>query len=163
MDSQIIRFYKVLQDHQFTEEEMQYMVEGIKAILRDESRENAKKKDVDELRKDIREDIDEFKKDVREDINELRKDVREDINELRKEVKEDIDELRKDVKATEDKIGHVQLSLTETFYQSEEKQSDRFRYVYEKMSDYHRTTISWLVGTSIGVGALIVAAIKLIG
>ena len=123
MDSQIIKFYKVLQDHQFTEEEMQSVVEGIKAILRDESRENAKKKDIDDL-----------KKEARKDTQELR-----------------------------EKMDTVRLTLTETIHQSEEKQRDRFRYVYEKMSDYHKSSISWFVGTSIAVGSLIVAAIKLIG
>ena len=134
MDSQIIKFYKVLQDHQFTEEEMQSVVEGIKAILQDESRENAKKKDISDL-----------KEDVREDINGLREEVRKDINAVRADMR------------------GLQLSVTQAIHQSEEKQSDRFRYVYEKMSDHHRSTISWLVGTSVGVGGLVVAAIKLIG
>ena len=111
MDTQILKFYKVFQDHQFTEAEMQEVVEGIKAILRDEGRENAKKQDIEEVKKEIK---------------------------------------------------GIELSLTRQIHQSEEKQSDRFRYVYEKMSDYHRSTISWVVGTAIGTGSLIVALIKLL-
>ncbi len=118
MDTQIIKFYKVFQDHNFTEDEMQEVVEGIKAILKDEGRENAKKQDITEVKKDI-------------------------------------EEVRKDIK-------EVELSVTRQIHQSEEKQSDRFRYVYEKMSGYHRSTISWVVGTAIATGSLVVALIKLL-
>ena len=118
MDTQILKFYKVFQDHQFTEAEMQEVVEGIKAILRDEGRENAKKQDIEGVRKEI-------------------------------------EQTRKDIK-------EVELSVSRQIHQSEEKQSDRFRYIYEKMSDYHRSTISWVVGTAIGTGSLIVALIKLL-
>lgn len=122
MNAQILKFYRVFQDHQFTEEEMQEVVEGIKAILRDEGRENATKKDVEDLGEKVGKDVEGLRKDIRE----------------------------------------VELSLTRQIHQSEEKQSDRFRYVYEKMSDYHRSTISWVVGTAIATGGLIVALIKLL-
>lgn len=144
MDSQIIRFYQVLKDHQFTEAEVEDMMEGIRALLKDEGRENATKKDIGKLQEATKKDISELREVTRKDISELREEVRKDTEELKRE------------------IAQVQLSLTQTFHQSEEKQSDRFRYVYEKIADNHKSTISWMVGTSIAIVSLLIAAMKLI-
>lgn len=56
----------------------------------------------------------------------------------------------------------LKMHITEITHESEEKQSDRFRYVYEKMADYHKTTLTWLVATAIAVIGLVVGLIKLL-
>jgi hypothetical protein len=59
-------------------------------------------------------------------------------------------------------INELKYAVVRKIHQSDEKQDDQFQYLHEKMSDYHRSTILWVVGTAIGTGSLIVALIKLL-
>lgn len=100
MDPKIFRFYEAFKSHEFTEEQMNDVVEGMKTIIRDESRDNATKADIEKVL---------------------------------------------------EKINGLEVGM-----------SKRFEYVHEKISDYHRNTLTWLVTKGIAITGLIVALIKLL-
>ncbi len=75
MDTNVFRFYEAFKSHEFTEEQLKDVVEGIKTITRDESRDNATKGDIEALSKATRADIDASNKATRADIEALRKDI----------------------------------------------------------------------------------------
>ncbi len=93
------------------------------------------------------------------DLLELKMSVKQDLNDFKISV---IEALHQSEEKFSRAIYQSEEKFSQAIHQPEEKQSDRFRYVYEKMADNHKSMINWLVATSIGVGALIVAAIKLL-
>ena len=70
--------------------------------------------------------------------------------------------LRKDIKELQETIRECEQAVVCKIHQFDKKQGDQFQCMYKKMSDYHRSTISWVVGTAIGTGSLVVALIKLL-
>jgi cob(I)alamin adenosyltransferase len=70
--------------------------------------------------------------------------------------------MKKEASKLQAAIRRLERSVVRAIQQAEVKQNYQLQYLHKKMSDYHRFTISWVVGTAIGTGSLIVALIKLL-
>ncbi len=57
IDTKVFRFYEAFKSHDFTEEQLNDVVEGMKTIIQEQTRENATKGDIETLAKATREDI----------------------------------------------------------------------------------------------------------
>ncbi len=133
MDTKIFRFYEAFKSHEFTEEQLNDVVEGMKTIIKDESQQNATKGDIEALSKATRADIETLSKATRADIEALSKATRADIEALSKATRADIEALRNEI---------TRLS--------------------ERMSDKFQSLVIWVVSTGIAITGIIIAVVKLL-
>ena len=129
MDHKVFDFYEVFRNHDFSEEEMKSVVDGVRALVKDESKENATKEDINKV-------IDKISG------------LNERMNGL-------------EVRMTE-KIGQSEARMNEKISGLEVSMAKRFEYIHEKVADYHRTTLTWIVTTAIAVVGVIVGLLKLL-
>ncbi len=88
MDAKIFKFYQALKYHEFTEEQMEDVVEGIKVITRDESRDHATKADLEKLSQATRADMEKLSLSIKADMEKLSERMKGEFERMEKRTDE---------------------------------------------------------------------------